>query len=180
MKMNINQFVVEYLERFVSQGAKAVDAALLKTEGQPGYIIGIPLDNGPSIALTLTDYDRYSIALHHMEVTQRSTQTVEDLATYATGVVKRLTYLEEPLAITEIDNEKQVAQIRSQPPRQSGETLTYWEGLVTINPAPQIRLARYQWTPTHPERKVLTYPTTFNAVGRLAADLALSLMDNNT
>ena len=177
--MNIGQQVIKQLERFVAEGPKAVDAVLLK-EGQ-GYIIGVSSDGAEAaIAITVRDFDRYSLTLRRLEVTQPG-EAALDLAGYAAQVSARLTYLEEPLALVEIDTSEaseasdHVAILRSQPPRQTGQEIVYWEAVVHPTPQPQVSLARYRWSPQQPGREVCYHPLTFGTVGRLAEDLALSL-----
>ncbi|MCB0153729.1 MAG: hypothetical protein KDF65_02955 [Anaerolineae bacterium] len=172
--MNINQQVTELLERFVAEGPKAVEAVLLDGESQ-GYIVGVNNgDDRASVSITVRDFDRYSLNLRRLEVTQPGAATL-DLAGYAGQIAGRLTYLEEPLALIEIDAVEDAAILRSEPPHQTGDEIAYWEAVVHTLPEPHVRLARYRWSPHQPQREVGHQPLTFGTVGRLAADIALSL-----
>lgn len=172
--MHISQQVIKQLERFVAEGPKAVEAILLDGESQ-GYIVGVSNgDDGASVSITVRDFDRYSLNLRRLEVTQPGPAAL-DLAGYAAQVAERLTYLEEPLALIEIDAAQDAAILRSEPPHQTGEEITYWEAVVHTAPQPHVSLARYRWSPPQPQREVCHQPLTFGTVGRLAADIALSL-----
>jgi hypothetical protein len=172
--MNIGQQVIKQLERFVAEGPKAVEAVLLDGESQ-GYIVGVSNgDDGASVSITVRDFDRYSLNLRRLEVTQPGAATL-DLAGYAAQVAERLTYLEEPLALIEIDMAQDAAILRSEPPHQTGEEIAYWEAVVHTIPRPHVGLARYRRNPPQPQREVCHQPLTFGTVGRLVADIALSL-----
>jgi hypothetical protein len=95
----------------------------------------------------------------------------------AERVISRLTYLEEPLALLELDATEKLAQLRSQPPHQDGDKLAYWEMFIWAAPQPRVKLTRYQWQPDTRERTQLVYPATFATLGRIAQDLALSLTE---
>ncbi|NJN99963.1 MAG: hypothetical protein HC875_40580, partial [Anaerolineales bacterium] len=41
------------------------------------------------------------------------------------------------------------------------------------------RLTRYRWQPDKQEREQVIYPATFAALGRIAQDLALSIIEGN-
>ena len=167
--MHINQRLVEQLQQFTSQGSSPVEA-------EADYTLGLKGD-GPSVTVILADYDRYSIALKQLGVQDPRLSAADfDLSRCAEQIVARLNYLEEPLALVELDPDPQTALIRSQPPHQTDETITYWEATLQRYPTPQIQLTRYQWSPSQPERETLPYPLTFGSIGRIAADLAGSLI----
>jgi hypothetical protein len=66
--------------------------------------------------------------------------------------------------------------LRSDPPYHDGQRLTYWEVLIWANPHPRARLTRYRWQAGNQDREALVYPATFASLGRIAQDLALSLI----
>ena len=175
--MIISKCVVEQLEQLATKGPEAVAAAFIESREQREYIIGVPTqDQGPGIAVTITDYDRYSIALANLEVTYKNRFGVDyDLRQHAEDVANRLNYLDEPLALVELDTEKNVAQLRSHRPHQDNETATYWEVMISTEPYLRATLTRYCWSPQRSDRERSIYPATFATVGRIASDLALCL-----
>jgi len=171
--MKLSQRIVQHLEQFTAQGPQAVDAAIIR-DGK-AYIIGLPAEgDGPSVALTIADYDRYSVTLLNVEVNQ-ATDEAQALEQYAEQVARRLTYLEEPLTLLELAEEDNLAQLRSQAPSEADEVITYWEALIWNKPQPRATLARYRWSPDQPDRQAIPYPATFTQVARMAEDLAASL-----
>jgi hypothetical protein len=179
--MNLSKRVIEHLEQLASKGPQQIDAVILNSP-QQGFIVGVPAaGQEPSAAITLEAYDRYSVALRHLEVTFNNLPAAENdneayLRQCAERVASRLTYLEEPLALLEIDAAEKLAQLRSDPPYHDGQRLTYWEVLIWANPHPRARLTRYRWQAGNQDREALVYPATFASLGRIAQDLALSLI----
>ncbi len=80
--------------------------------------------------LSSVDHDRYSVTLRALEIT-RGAPIVEDARAYlsacAAAIARQLSYLEEPLAVWELDSNEQQAQLRSSPPQRDGEEISYWE-----------------------------------------------------
>lgn len=179
--MNIGKRVLAQLEQLAAKGPKSIDAVILNSP-QQGYIVGVPTaDQEPGASLTLEAYDRYSVTLRQLEVSYDSSAAGQSddeayLRRSAERAASRLTYLEEPLLLLELDPAEKLAQLRSDPPQQEGETLTYWEIFVSAKPQPRARLARYRWQPGQ-GREQITYPATFATLGRLAQDLALSIIE---
>jgi len=181
--MNLQQRVVKQLEQLVAKGPENIEA-IIQDSPEAGYIVGVPADEdkGTGASISLADYDRYSITLRHLTVYNNSLVINDgDIQNYLQQVTaeisQRLSYLEEPLALLELSSIDGVAQLRSNPPDNGSNNLTYWEVSVSISPHPHARLARYQWTAGDRERTPVTYPATFATLGRLAKDLAASLVD---
>jgi len=179
--MNISKQVVEQLKNLAAGEPRQAETFILNSVQQPGYIVGVPTEvDGLNIILTLEDYDRYSARLQTLEVSDHSFsadgQNIEDyLRRCAGSITDRLTYLEEPLTILEFDAGENTAQLRSEPAHQGEDEVIYWEALLSARPGLRAKLTRYRWTPHHPHREVLAYPATFETLGRLAQDIALSL-----
>ncbi len=179
--MEIRKRIIARLETLASQGPKQVEAVVLDSTQQGGYIVGVPAEGqGPSMVLTLQDYDRYSVALRSLEVTLQTNgpgNVADYLRHCAEQVIQRLTYLEEPLVLLELDAGEGIAQLRSDSPHQDGDEIIFWEALVRVEPQPKVSLARYAWTPGRHQRESRVYPVTFDTVGRMATDLASSLSE---
>lgn len=179
--MNLKQRIVNQLEHLASKGPQAVEA-VVQLPPQRGYIVGLPSEGeGMAVSLGLEDYDRYSVTLRHLEVVDNSSRVIDDqvkeeyLRQVAAEVCRRLSYLEEPLALIELEPAGGVAQLRSDPPQHSLEEAIYWEVRVQVAPHPTARLTRYRWTATNYERRPLPHPVTFATAGRISEDLTRSL-----
>jgi hypothetical protein len=181
--MNLSKRVIKQLEQLATKGPQQVDAVILNSAPSQGYIIGVPAEaQEPSAAITLEGYDRYSVTLRQLEVSYGNSPVDENkdedyLRQCAERVARRLTYLEESLGLLELNAADNWAQLRSDPPQQENETLTYWEVLIWTEPCPRARLTRYCWTPGSSGREAVAYPATFATLGRIANDLALSLAE---
>ncbi len=146
------------------------------------YTLDIPLEGQgrAQVKLALQDYDRYSVVLKGVEVAYGADQVVQpSLQQRAEQITHRLTYLEEPLGLVELDEAEGLVQLRSQPPRRDGETIIYWEAEITDRPGPTVRLNRYRWTPARPERESVSYPVTFARLGQMVEDITHSLLGDN-
>jgi hypothetical protein len=144
--------------------------------------VGLQIEEyGLGVSVTMEDYDRYSATLRHLGLSFDGTPATPVtgreayLRRCATRLSERLTYLEGPLALLELDIEAGSVQLRTEQPVQDGPAVTYWEVLVNIDPKPRAGLARYLWQPGDRDRQAAIYPATFATLGRLAEDLAESL-----
>lgn len=130
-----------------------------------------------SAELSFFDRDRYSVTLRELAAGAGGAAPADSrafLSAAAAAVARRLSFLEEPLAVWELDGGEGMAQLRSSPPQREGEEVSYWE--VTLWAAPARALAaRYRWQPGMAEREVLAYPATFALLGRIADGLAAAL-----
>jgi hypothetical protein len=165
--MTIGKQLVEQL-RQLAEGAIAAP-----TDGAPLIVAGEPV----RAELALFDRDRYSVALRELTIGS-STGAPEDTRAYlsatAAEVARRLSFLEEPLAVWELDGAEGIAQLRSSPPLREGDEVSYWEVTLAAD-QPSARAARYRWAPGMPEREVVAYPATFALLGRMADALAGAL-----
>jgi hypothetical protein len=176
--MSLHKRIVTQLEQLGTKGFLEVEAAILPAGG---YLVGVVAEGAePTVAITLDACDRFSVMLRSLEVAYDNLpaqSSPTELSRYADQIAQRLTYLEEPLALLELDSSDKVAQLRSTPPHQEGNNLTYWELLLWTEPHPRARLTRYRWSSDQSEREGAVYPATFGTVGRIAQDLAASLQD---
>src|SRR5581483_9095171 len=143
--MTIGKQLVEQL-RQLADGAIAAPA-----EGAPLTVASDSLH----AQLAFFDRDRYSVALQEL-VIGSGTGTPEDRRAYlsaaAAEVARRLGFLEEPLAVWELDGAEGIAQLRSSPSLREGDEVSYWEVTLTAD-QPSARAARYRWSPGMPERE---------------------------
>jgi hypothetical protein len=181
--MTLKQRIVERLEQLTAKGPGYVDA-VVQDSARSGYLVGVPAGEGDlaGASLSLENYDRYSVTLLQMDIFRSheavEAETIEAVLRHsAAEVTQRLTYLEEPLELVELDLTEGMAQLRSSPPYTNGggAMATYWEILIQVAPQPQAKIARYRWQASSEGREVLAYPATFATLGRIAEDLAASL-----
>ena len=184
--MNLQQRIAEQLEQLAARGPQNVDA-IIQESPEAGYIVGIPAGEGKGVgaSISLADFDRYSVTLRHLSVynnclTVDDSETEDYLQRAAAELTQRLSYLEEPLALLELNTVDGIAQLRSNPPENGPNDSTYWEVTVSVTPYPQAKMGRYYWQAGNRERLPVTYPATFATLGRLAKDIAASLAEAAT
>lgn len=136
-------------------------------------------DAGLSAELAFFDRDRYSATLRDLTVGTGGAAPADArgyLSAAAAATARRLSFLEEPLAVWELDGGEGMAQLRSSPPQRDAGEVSYWE--VTLWAAePRAQVARYRWAPGMAEREALAYPATFALLGRMADALADALRE---
>src|SRR5579859_5481168 len=105
--MALHTVLIERLERLAQAGPEAT--------GEGRQLLSVSAD-GYELALTLGDYDRYSVTLEHLRLSGaqgRSTpeQTIRTrLSEHSAAIVRQLQYLEEPLAVWEFEPTEGMAQ----------------------------------------------------------------------
>jgi len=138
----------------------------------------IARDEPTQATLEFFDYDRYSVTLRALHV-HSGAPVAGDVRAYlsarAAVIARQLSYLEEPLAVWELDGGEKVAQLRSSPPQREGDEVSYWEVTLSAGEQSAARIMRYRWAPGMAEREVVAYPATFALVGRLADSLVIAL-----
>lgn len=181
--MDIREQMIEQLNQFAAKGPQHVET-VAQASPELGYLVGVlsETDEGVGAALDVADYDRFSAALRHLEVFNKQANVEADevktfLQKNAQAIVEKLTYLEEPLELLELDPAEGLALMRSNPPLTKADEseVTYWEVLLRTSPHPNANLTRYHWTATEGDRTVVAYPATFTMLGRIAEDLVTGL-----
>ena len=176
--MSIGKQITERLRRLADG-----DRTVLQTGDEQRLVVpGTPVH----ASLALFDHDRYSVTLRELTVGTAGAAPSDArayLSASAAEVARRLSFLEEPLAVWELDGGERVAQLRSSPPLREGEEVSYWE--VTLWAAstssgqggaePGAQAIRYHWAPGMTEREVVAYPATFALLARMADGLAEAL-----
>ncbi len=82
-------------------------------------------------------------------------------------LAQRLAYLLEPIRVLEVDEARGAVQMRSQPPSQQDNCISYFE-LLARNSG-EIQLIRYQ-KPPQQSREAIPSDVTFEVLERLAGD----------
>ena len=138
------------------------------------------LEGSAQATLEFFDHDRFSVTLRALDVGSGAPCEGDArayLSARAAETARRLSYLEEPLAVWELDGEERVAQLRSSPPQREGDEISYWEVTLVVGEQPAARIARYRWASGMAEREVVAYPATFALVGRMVDSLAAALAE---
>jgi hypothetical protein len=163
--MALGKQLVETLRRLAADGAQAAEVTATVADARA--------------RLDLVDHDRYSVALRGLEVELDAGAPPVDaraaLSDCAARVIRALSYLEEPLAVWELDGGEAVAQLRSSPPQREAGEISYWEVTLRGGARRAASIARHRWAPGMPEREPVIYPATFALVGRIAASLQAAL-----
>jgi hypothetical protein len=147
--------------------------------GDPHKIV-TALDGSAQATIEFFDHDRFSVTLRTLDVGGAPVEG--DVRAYlsarAAEIARRLSYLEEPLAVWELDGGQRVAQLRSSPPQREGDEVSYWEVTLTAGTQTGARMARYCWTQGMVEREIVAYPATFALVGRMVDSLTAALAED--
>lgn len=126
------------------------------------------------INLDLTALDSVGVAFDVLEfvATDRTNWTSQALNAWGERLVKRVTYLMEPLQVLETDAGQGEVQIRSSTPTPRAELRSYYE--VRLNRNGTCRLERYVYDETARQRRRAPCQLTREVVERLADDIAAS------
>jgi hypothetical protein len=168
--MSIGKQITERLRRLADG-----DRTVLEADTENTLVV---LDQSLRAKLEFSDHDRYSVTLRELTIGAGGAAPLDArgyLSAAAAEVARRLSFLEEPLALWELDAGEYMAQLRSSPPLREGEEISYWEVALSVGAEPAARATRYHWAPGMAEREVIVYPATFALVARMADSLADAL-----
>ncbi len=161
--MTIGKVLTKHLRELAADAAKPLQVS----------------DGALHAELAFFDRDRYSVTLRELTIGV-GTPAPEDarafLSAAAAAVARRLSFLEEPLAVWELDGGEGMAQLRSSPPQRDANEIAYWEVTLWAG-QPRAHVARYRWAPGMVEREAVAYPATFALLGRVADALAEALSE---
>jgi hypothetical protein len=169
-QMSIGKQITEQLRR-LAEG----DRTVLEAGAENTLVV---LDAPLRAQLEFSDHDRYSVALRELTIGASGAAPLDArgyLSATAADVARRLSFLEEPLAVWELDGSERTAQLRSSPPLPEGDSVAYWEVTLWAGDEQSARAVRYHWSPGMAEREVLVYPATFALIARVAEGLADAL-----
>lgn len=177
--MPLGKQTIDTLKRLASDGPATV--AALAGAGDASGSITVAAETAEA-HIGIADLDRFSIALRTLEVRRAAVAPGDAhdwLSAHAAAIIRLLAFLEEPLAVWELDGGERLAQLRSSPPQRDGDEVIYWEVALRLADQPAAMLARYRWAPGMPERERVDYPATFALVGRMVAALEDGLADES-
>ena len=168
--MSIGKQITERLRRLADG-----DRTVLEAGAESTLLV---LDQPLRAKLEFSDHDRYSMTLRELTIRVGGAAPLDArgyLSAAAAEVARRLSFLEEPLAVWELDSGEHMAQLRSSPPLREGDAVAYWEVTLWAGDEPSARAVRYHWSPGMVEREVLVYPATFAQIARMADGMADAL-----
>ncbi|MCS6839730.1 MAG: hypothetical protein NZ699_04570 [Roseiflexus sp.] len=167
---------VDTLKRLASEGPQAVSALSWNDDG--AKVIAVP-SAAADARIDLTDLDRFSATIRELAVTCHTEPVMHDvrawLSHHAAATIRAMSFLEEPLAVWELEDSEGIAQLRSSPPHREDSDITYWEVVLSCTGRPSATIARYRWAPGMIERERIEYPATFALIGRMIAALESAL-----
>jgi hypothetical protein len=159
-------------------------AGMLERNQHGGFVWHLPHERY-AIQLEFGECDRHSTELHRLQVTATQEAPIDEqpsLQQLANTLSDRLSYLEEPLAVWELEAREHTVQLRSNPPQRDEDEVTYWEATIQQADTPSgrettVEMSRYRWQPGMPEREMVRYPATFSLLGRMAESLCRTMDD---
>ena len=164
--MSVGEKIVEKLEQLMGpDGLSAEPQRPLRC-----------VEHGPiSVEAHALEFDRLGCSF--AELTVRSIEPVEkepSVKARAERMADSVTYLMERLALVEIDEASQRAQLRSAPPWQAGGAVEYYEAFLSseMDGTLQVHLARYRQDAGAQRRRSVPLNLTREVLQRLLDDLA--------
>ncbi len=182
--MSLGKYLTERLRLMVKEGE---DAAQLQTLSDQHKRLVVTTDT-LTATLDLFDYDRYSLTLRTLELRAGAPSEAGDLTqlsraelhevlhTQAAALARQLNYLEEPLAVWELEVSERSTQLRSAPPQRDEAEVSYWEVTLAMGEQTVVQLARYRWSPEMVERELVPYPASFALLARIAESLGAAVL----
>jgi len=168
--MSIGKQITEQL-RLLANG----DQTVLEGDDKQQIVAN---DQSMQATLAFFEHDRFSVTLRELAIGTGDVTPTDArayLSAAAASIARGLSFLEEPLAVWELDGGERKAQLRSSPPLREGEDVSYWEVALWVGEQPGARVSRYHWAPGMTERELVAYPATFALVARMADSLADAL-----
>jgi hypothetical protein len=127
-----------------------------------GWVATLTLDRRDDVACVL-----WEMALRRLATPPAAGAALEDWADRVTG---RVTGLLEPLAVVEVDAQRNEALLRSHEPTRRGEALSYYE--VLLKGTREAVARRYKGARNGDRRQQVAFTLTHEVLAKFAADLA--------
>ena len=162
---NIKELVQARLEEFASQGG---GQASLQISGPHG-----------SLTSELLVVDKLGCAFTQMTYESSRLADADNarLTAVSEDLVRRMTYLLEPLGVVELDDESASIQLRSVPPAKEDGVIRYYE--LVVRRGGQITLQRFEKPQDRSaDRRQITAEVTRDVFQRLAGDMEESLSES--
>jgi len=124
------------------------------------------------VALTVDRADQLGCLVWELSLRKNAhvAGDADGLRAWARRVADRVTGLLESLIVVEVDARRGEALLRSETPANGGDTVQYYE--VLLSGAGSVSLRRYGAPRTGPgQREQIAFPLTHEALAKLAADL---------
>ncbi len=125
---------------------------------------------GVTAQVIVPDSDKYSFVVREIAVFFDSgLHDSEALRKQAEELLKRVAYLPERLALIELDDGRQIAQVRSQPPSTEGEHVHYFELLLQQGRTITMRRYKGKAASRKQENFILSVESFIRVIDDLAA-----------
>jgi hypothetical protein len=127
-------------------------------------------DHGWTVTLTADKTDTLSCLIRELSLTRIGEPPSGSTARgWAERVAAQVSGLLEPLALIEADTTQNVAILRSVPPSRRGDTVAYYE--VILTGVSQATLRRYQVDTLGAKREQVAFALTHEVLARVAGDI---------
>lgn len=124
---------------------------------------------GVRVHATVLDRDRLAAVCETLTITRSARADTDALARRARALAGRVSYLEEPLAVVEIDDPARTALLRSAPPLAEGDQRVFYE--VTLR-EDRATLQRFRTGGRSSRRRAVPFTLTRGLLTRLINDVA--------
>jgi hypothetical protein len=141
-----------------------------RVEGPRQTLTVAHADSGWTVDIVADNVETIGVRVWEIALRQNKTANRPALAEQAKHIAGRVTGLMEPLRIVEVDEPRDMAQLRSTAPATQGDALLYYEVLRQTNGATSIR--RYQASTASGKREQTAFTLTHEALVKLVGDLA--------
>jgi hypothetical protein len=128
-------------------------------------------EGGWTVTVRADGADTVGCHLWEVSLSRANPPAGVDLRARAGRVADSVTGLLEPLKLLEVDTPKGTALLRSEAPKQAGDSLFYYEVLLGADSSASAR--RYEAERNSSNRKQVPFTLTHEALAKLADDLAV-------
>ena len=124
-----------------------------------------------AVQCSLQGADSLGVAVEELalDTLHRDALTAEQVAGWAEAICRRVTYLQEPLHVLEVDAELPAALVRSARPRERGEERSYFELIIAAGGT--VRLRRSCVRPSSRRPETVPFTLTVEQLSDLVDDL---------
>jgi hypothetical protein len=124
------------------------------------------VEDNLQVCVKLADWDRLGCLLERLEIKHTHG---DPLGLDPARIAGKITYLGEPLALIEAEENKSKAILRSAPPRTDGEVICFFE--MVLDRSEGLSLVRYGYDRVRGERLAVSAPLSISTLQRLLTDL---------
>ncbi|RMD97578.1 MAG: hypothetical protein D6814_09210 [Calditrichaeota bacterium] len=179
--MNLGQKITEKLH-LMQRMEDQMNFSVRSAEGADrGYHLS-ETENGIRVDIHIPDQDKYSFVVAKIELENTNFQPDRKhgvkpiLMKQAKFIEKHVSYLPETFSLIELDENRQVAQMRSTKPYQKEKVTQYYE--LMLHQGKRLQLTRYEKKQDEPARQPIHFLLTEEILARLINDLGRAFKFN--